>query len=139
MRSFLPLTILASTIIAKGAPAVPLGLFNGNATGRVTPIGEFLGFQDSFEYLFGLAPLPSGSPSNSVISNAALVGFTSGCPEVTASTVYLTLSTINPDNSTGPFISISKQVCTIAKNKKVQRSHFSKVGNRNQEPPFAQS
>ncbi|KAJ7836790.1 hypothetical protein B0H14DRAFT_2793080 [Mycena olivaceomarginata] len=89
-------------IIAEGAPAVPPGLFNANATGRVTP--------DSFEYFFGLAPLPSGSPPNGAISKATLAEFTSGCPEVAASTVYLTLSTINPDNSTGPFISILKQI-----------------------------
>jgi hypothetical protein len=69
-------------IIAEGAPAVPPGLFNANATGRVTPIGEFFGFQDSFEYFFGLAPLPSGSPPNGAISKATLAEFTSGCPEV---------------------------------------------------------
>ncbi|KAJ7238733.1 hypothetical protein C8J57DRAFT_1452789 [Mycena rebaudengoi] len=97
-------------IIAEGAPAVPPGLFNANATGRVTPVGEFFGFQDSFEYFFGLAPLPSGSPPNGAFSNATLAEFTSGCPEVAASTVYLTLSSINPDNSTGPFISILKQI-----------------------------
>jgi hypothetical protein len=119
-------------IIAEGAPAVPPGLFNANATGRVTPVGEFFGFQDSFEYFFGLAPLPTGSPPNGAISKATLAEFTSGCPEVSsslttqiatnrticaaevaASTVYLTLSTINLDNSTGPFITILKQVCTI--------------------------
>ncbi|KAJ6570578.1 hypothetical protein DFH09DRAFT_1153830, partial [Mycena vulgaris] len=97
-------------IIAKGAPAVPAGLFNENATGRVTPVGEFFGFQDSFEYFFGLAPLPSGAPPNGAISNAKLVEFTSGCPEIAASTVYLSVSTINPDNSTGPFISALKQI-----------------------------
>ncbi|KAJ7908404.1 hypothetical protein B0H13DRAFT_2233272 [Mycena leptocephala] len=97
-------------IIAEGAPAVPPGLFNANATGRVTPVGEFFGFQDSFEYFFGLAPLPTGSPPNGAISKATLAEFTSGCPEVAASTVYLTLSTINLDNSTGPFITILKQI-----------------------------
>ncbi|KAF7377367.1 Secreted protein [Mycena sanguinolenta] len=96
-------------IIAEGAPAVPPGLFNANATGRVTPVGEFFGFQDSFEYFFGLAPLPTGSPPNGAISNATLVEFTSGCPEVAASTVWLTVSTINSDNSTGPFITALKQ------------------------------
>ncbi|KAJ7749761.1 hypothetical protein B0H14DRAFT_2982752 [Mycena olivaceomarginata] len=97
-------------IITEGAPAVPSGLFNENATGRVTPVGEFFGFQDSFEYFFGLAPLPFGVPPNGAITNATLVEFTSGCPEVAASTVYLNVSTINPDNSTGPFIAVLKQV-----------------------------
>ncbi|KAJ7923097.1 hypothetical protein B0H13DRAFT_2230247 [Mycena leptocephala] len=93
-------------IIAEGAPAVPPGLFNANATGRVTPVGEFFGFQDSFEYFFGLAPLPTGSPPNGAISKATLAEFPPGAP----STVYLTLSTINLDNSTGPFITILKQI-----------------------------
>ncbi|KAF8144548.1 hypothetical protein K438DRAFT_1735902 [Mycena galopus ATCC 62051] len=99
-----------AVIIAQGASAVPAGLFNANATGRVTPVGEFFGFQDSFEYFFGLAPLPSGSPPNGAITAATIAEFTSGCPEVAASTVYLSVSTINPDNSTGPFISTLKQV-----------------------------
>ncbi|KAJ7864457.1 hypothetical protein B0H14DRAFT_3107548 [Mycena olivaceomarginata] len=96
-------------IINEGASAVPDGLFNTNATGRVTPLGEFFGFQDSIEYFFGLAPLPSGIPPNGAITNATLVQFTSGCPEVAASTVYLTVSTINPDNTPGPFITALKQ------------------------------
>ncbi|KAJ6610618.1 hypothetical protein B0H10DRAFT_1919459 [Mycena sp. CBHHK59/15] len=97
-------------IIAEGAPAVPVGLFNANATGRVTPVGEFVGFQDSIEYFFGLAPLPTGVPPNGAITNATLVEFTSGCPEVAASTVYLTISTINADKSTGAFLTVLKQI-----------------------------
>ncbi|KAJ7437985.1 hypothetical protein B0H11DRAFT_2206332 [Mycena galericulata] len=88
-------------IIAEGSSAVPAGLFNINATGRVTP--------DSIEYFFGLTPLPSGVPPNGAITNATLVEFTSGCPKVATSTVYLTVSTINPDNSTGAYITALKQ------------------------------
>ncbi|KAJ7759970.1 hypothetical protein B0H16DRAFT_1674415 [Mycena metata] len=99
-----------AAIITGGASAVPAGLFNENATGRVTPIGEFFGFQDSIEYFFGLAPLPDGVPPNGAFTNATIVEFTSGCPEVAASTAYLTLSTINLDNSTGPFITALKQI-----------------------------
>ncbi|KAJ7461169.1 hypothetical protein FB451DRAFT_1562986 [Mycena latifolia] len=97
-------------IIAEGASAVPAGLFNVNATGRITPVGEFFGFNDSIEYFFGLAPVPKGSPPNGVFSNAALVAFTSGCAEVAASTAYLTLSTLNADGSAGAYISTLKQV-----------------------------
>ncbi|KAJ7476686.1 hypothetical protein FB451DRAFT_1087339 [Mycena latifolia] len=97
-------------IITEGASAVPPGLFNVNATGRVTPVGEFFGFNDSIEYFFGLAPLPTGSPPNGVISNATLVAFTSGCAEVAASTVYLTVSTLNADGSAGAYISTLKQI-----------------------------
>ncbi|KAJ7169260.1 hypothetical protein C8R43DRAFT_982726 [Mycena crocata] len=99
-----------SKIISGGAEAVPPGLFNANATGRVTPVGEFFGFQDSIEYFFGLAPLPSGTPPNGVFTNATLVEFTSGCAEVAASTIYLTASTINPDGSVGAFISTLKEI-----------------------------
>ncbi|KAF8164118.1 hypothetical protein K438DRAFT_2025345 [Mycena galopus ATCC 62051] len=99
-----------AVIISQGASAVPAGLFNANATGRVTPVGEFFGFQDSFEYFFGLTPLPSGSPPNGAITATTIAEFTSGCPEVAASTVYLSVSTINPDNSTGPFLTALKQV-----------------------------
>ncbi|KAJ7692217.1 hypothetical protein B0H17DRAFT_934227 [Mycena rosella] len=97
-------------IITEGASAVPTGLFNANATGRVTPVGEFSGFQDSIEYFFGLAALPTGAPPNGAITNATLVDFTTGCAEVAASTVYLTLSTINADGSAGAYISTLKQV-----------------------------
>ncbi|KAJ7744910.1 hypothetical protein B0H16DRAFT_1693108 [Mycena metata] len=98
-----------AVIISEGASAVPEGLFNANTTGRITPVGEFFGFQDSIEYFFGLAPLPRGFPPNGAITNATLVQFTSGCAEVAASTVYLTVSTINRDNSTGPYITTLKQ------------------------------
>ncbi|KAJ7491371.1 hypothetical protein B0H11DRAFT_2277873 [Mycena galericulata] len=100
-------------IIAEDSSAVPAGLFNINATGRVTPVGEFFGFQDSIEYFFGLAPLLSGVLPNGAITNATLVEFTSGCPEVVTSTVYLTVSTINPENSTGAYITALKQVRII--------------------------
>ncbi|KAJ6566077.1 hypothetical protein B0H19DRAFT_941175 [Mycena capillaripes] len=96
-------------IITEGASAVPAGLFNANATGRITPVGEFFGFQDSIEYFFGLAPLPSGVPPNGAITRATIVQFVSGCADVAASTVYLTVNTINPDNSAGPFITALKQ------------------------------
>ncbi|KAJ7908458.1 hypothetical protein B0H13DRAFT_660138 [Mycena leptocephala] len=99
-----------AAIIFGGDAAVPKGLFNMNATGRVTPVGEFFGFQDSIEYFWGLAPLPSGVPPNGVISRATLTDFTSGCAQVAASTVYLTVSTLNADNSTGPYISTLKQI-----------------------------
>jgi hypothetical protein len=96
-------------IIAGGAAAVPPGLFNVNATGRITPVGQFVGFEDSIEYFFGLAPIPEGDDP-SAITKVTIVSFTSGCPEVVSSIVYLTVSTVNPDNSTGPYISSQKQV-----------------------------
>jgi hypothetical protein len=36
-------------IVSIGASAVPAGLFNENATGRISPLGNFTGFDDSIE------------------------------------------------------------------------------------------
>ncbi|KAE9381218.1 hypothetical protein N431DRAFT_424811 [Stipitochalara longipes BDJ] len=93
-----------------GSTAVPPGLFNENATGRITPLGNFTGFVDSIEYFFGLAPTPS-PPKYDVISAADIVAFTSGCAEVAASVVYLTTSAHNPGApSHGQFRTKLKQV-----------------------------
>ena len=81
-------------IVAQGAAAVPPGLFSQNATGRVSPVGNFSGFDDSIEYFFALAPTPQ--ISNGIGFYAAdVVEFTSGCPEVAASLVYLRTAHIN--------------------------------------------
>ncbi|KAJ7190395.1 hypothetical protein GGX14DRAFT_605759 [Mycena pura] len=112
IQSIYDLTVYPNNarVIAGGAAAVPPGLFNANATGRVTPVGEFNGFQDSIEYFWGLAPLPTGVPPNGVITKATLMEFTSGCAQVAASTVYLRVNTLNPDNSTGALIGTLKQI-----------------------------
>ena len=82
-------------IQTNGSSAVPPGLFNENATGRITPLGNFTGFVDSIEYFFGLAPTPN-PPTYDAISAADIVEFTSGCADVAASVVYLTTSAHNP-------------------------------------------
>ena len=75
-------------IVNRGAEAVPPGLFNQDATGRVSPVGNFTGFADSIEYFFALAPTPQ--LSNGIGFYAAeVVEFTSGCAEVATSLVYL--------------------------------------------------
>ncbi|KAF7300304.1 hypothetical protein HMN09_00913600 [Mycena chlorophos] len=89
---------------------IPPGLFNENATGRIDPVGDFFGFQDSVEYFFGLAPTPTGQAPNGVFSSADVVEFVSGCPQVAASTVYFTDRTLNADNTTGELVSMLKQV-----------------------------
>jgi hypothetical protein len=97
-------------IQAHGSTAVPPGLFNESATGRITPLGNFTGFVDSIEYFFGLAPTPE-PPTYDVISAADVVEFTSGCAEVAASVVYLTTSAHNPGAPThGQFRTKLKQV-----------------------------
>jgi hypothetical protein len=82
-------------IIKQGASAVPPGLFNENATGRVGPVGNFSGFADSIEYFFALAPSPKEEQGVGFYQ-ADVVDFTSGCPDVAASLVYLRSGIVNP-------------------------------------------
>lgn len=85
-------------VLESGAAGVPPGLFNQNATGRVDPVGNFTGFDDSIEYFFALAPVPQGSLNSQAISSIKLTEFTSGCPDVAASVVYLFTSVVNPSS-----------------------------------------
>ena len=96
--------------IQKGPSSVPAGLFNENATGRITPLGNFTGFNDSTEYFFALSPVPQ-APTYRGFSKIQIVEFQSQCPSVAASVVYITMSIIHPgaaDN--GQFVATLKQV-----------------------------
>ncbi|KAL8707596.1 MAG: hypothetical protein Q9220_007383 [cf. Caloplaca sp. 1 TL-2023] len=96
--------------IANGSASVPPGLFNDKATGRISPVGNFTGFEDSTEYFFGLAPIPR-APAYTAFTKAQIVEFTSGCPSVAASVVYFTNSVVNsgaPNN--GQYVTTLKQV-----------------------------
>ncbi|KAL9596776.1 MAG: hypothetical protein Q9179_004503 [Wetmoreana sp. 5 TL-2023] len=96
--------------IANGSASVPQGLFNKDAQGRITPVGNFTGFDDSTEYFFGLAPIPT-PPSYGVFSKAQVVEFVSACPSVAASVVYFTTSVFNPNaTNNGQYLSTLKQV-----------------------------
>jgi len=86
-------------ILQHGAAGVPPGLFNQNATGRVDPVGNFTGFQDSIEYFFALAPVPQANPNSQAFSSIQLTEFTSGCPDVAASVVVFFTSVVNPNSS----------------------------------------
>lgn len=81
---------------------MPPGLFDPNATGRITPLGNFTGFEDSIEYFFGLAPMPQTNAAGLGLYEADIVAFASGCPEVAASVVYLKGGPVN--NVTGGLI-----------------------------------
>lgn len=83
-------------IVTQGASAVPPGLFDQEATGRVSPVGNFSGFDDSIEYFFALAPTPQAQ-NGVAIYKADVVEFTSGCPEVASSLVYLRTGTVDPE------------------------------------------
>lgn len=96
--------------IARGSAAVPPGLFNANAKGRITPVGNFSGFDESTEYFFALAPIAL-PPTYSAFTKASVVEFTSGCPEIAASVVYFTTSVVNPNSTdNGKYLSTLKQV-----------------------------
>ena len=86
-------------ILQHGAAGVPPGLFNQNATGRVDPVGNFTGFEDSIEYFFALAPVPQGNPSSQAFSSIQLTEFSSACPDVAASVVFFFTSVVNPNSS----------------------------------------
>ncbi|EKG17648.1 hypothetical protein MPH_05097 [Macrophomina phaseolina MS6] len=101
IQSIYNLTIFPNNaqIIAQGGSAVPPGLFDPQARGRITPLGNFTSFEDSIEYFFGLAPTPQGNAAGLGLYEADLVAFTSSCPEVAASVVYLKGGAVN--NVTG--------------------------------------
>ncbi|KAH0537939.1 hypothetical protein FGG08_005389 [Glutinoglossum americanum] len=98
-------------ILIHGPNAVPAGLFNNDASGRVNPVGNFSGFEDSIEYFFALSPIAQQGVRSVVISKAEIVEFTSSCPEVAASVVYLETKVVNPGGQDdGKQLSTLKQV-----------------------------
>jgi len=91
VKSIYELTIYPNQlpILGAGAAGVPPGLFNENATGRVDPVGNFSGFDDSIEYFFALAPVPSTNAASTAITSIQITEFSSACADVAASVVYL--------------------------------------------------
>jgi hypothetical protein len=112
IQSIYNLTVFPNNlpIITNGSSAVPPNLFSANATGRVSPLGNFTSFEDSIEYFFALALVPQ-PPAFSVFSKAEIVSFSSGCPEVAASVVYLETRVWTGNASDpGPYLSTLKQI-----------------------------
>lgn len=85
-------------IIFGGAGNVPEHLFSQDVVGRVYPVGNFQGFEDSIEYFFALAPLPQGNVQSAAITNYKITSFSSGCQNVAASVVYLYPSVVDPES-----------------------------------------
>lgn len=100
VRSIYNLTVYPNQlpILVQGAAGVPPGLFNENATGRVDPVGNFTGFEDSIEYFFALAPVPQANVASTAISRIQITEFSSACPNVAASVVYLFCNVENPSS-----------------------------------------
>ena len=101
IRSIYNLTIYPNQlpILEQGVAGVPPGLFNENATGRVDPVGNFTGFDDSIEYFFALAPVPQTNSASTAISSIQITEFSSACPDVAASVVYLFCNVENPGSA----------------------------------------
>jgi len=98
-------------IFGGGAAAVPPGLFSQEVVGRVDPVGDFIGFEDSIEYFFALAPLPQGNAASAAITSYQITEFSSACREVASSVVYLFCSVVNPGSpDNGKPLATLKQV-----------------------------
>lgn len=97
-------------ILQQGAAAVPPGLFNEDATGRVDPVGNFSGFEDSIEYFFALAPVPSTNAASTAISRIQITEFSSACPDVAASVVYLFCNVVDQSADNGKTLAPLKEV-----------------------------
>jgi hypothetical protein len=83
-------------IIGGGTAGVPPGLFSQDVVGRVDPVGEFIGFEDSIEYFFALAPVPQGNAASAAITGYQITEFNSACAGVATSVVFLFCSIIKP-------------------------------------------
>jgi hypothetical protein len=97
-------------ILQQGAAGVPPGLFNEEATGRVDPVGNFSGFDDSIEYFFALAPVPSTNAASTAISSIQITEFSSACPDVAASVVYLFCNVVDQSADNGKTLAPLKEV-----------------------------
>ena len=112
IQSIYNLTVYPKSLafLQNGSASVPPGLFNANATGRISPVGNFSGFTDSVEYFFGLTP-PVQAPVYDTWTSAKVVEFTSGCPEVASSVVYGATTVVNASSPDyGKYITSIKQV-----------------------------
>jgi hypothetical protein len=126
VRAIYNLTVFPNQlpILGAGAAGVPPGLFNANATGRVDPVGNFSGFEDSIEYFFALAPVPL-APTFTAISRIEITEFSSACEDVAASVVYLFCHVDNPGSPDhGKELAPLKQVSDATAFKKCQVSLF---------------
>ncbi|KAJ8068530.1 hypothetical protein OCU04_004080 [Sclerotinia nivalis] len=76
------------------------------ATGRISPLGNFTGFDDSTEYFFTLSPIPGQTgvgillPSYNAFTSYQLHSSPSGCPEVASTVVYLNTTVVHPGSHT---------------------------------------
>ncbi|TEY87357.1 hypothetical protein BOTCAL_0003g00370 [Botryotinia calthae] len=101
----------------NGSAATPMEFWNENATGRISPLGNFTGFDDSTEYFFALPPIPGQTgagilePNYNAFTSYELHAFTSGCPEEASSIVYLNTTIMHPcSTSHGQYVTKIKEI-----------------------------
>ncbi|KAF2430900.1 hypothetical protein EJ08DRAFT_588123 [Tothia fuscella] len=110
VASIYNLTVFPKNIpIFMNVTSIGLPFFSENVTGRVSPLGNFSGYEESIEYFWGLAPVAVAPYNNAAFSHAKLTHFSTGCPEVAASNVELTLSNVIGPNK-GTFITKLKEI-----------------------------
>jgi hypothetical protein len=115
-------------ILGAGAAGVPAGLFNEDATGRVDPVGNFTGFDDSIEYFFALAPVPSTNPASTAITSIQITEFNSACPNVAASVVYLFCEMTDPTGQNhGKAVAPLKEVSKMNQSQYISRDHITDI------------
>ena len=99
-------------IIQHDTAGIPSGLFNQYVVGRVDPVGDFEGFEDSIEYFFALSPLPQANLVSAAITGYKITEFSSSCREVASSVVYLYCNVVKPGHpDDGKALVPLKQVC----------------------------
>ncbi|PQE19434.1 hypothetical protein CJF30_00009834 [Rutstroemia sp. NJR-2017a BBW] len=106
-------------ILRNGSSATPPGLFNQNASGRISPLGNFTGFADSTEYFFALSPNPGQTgpgiiePNYNAFTSFEIYSYSSSCASVAQSVVYLVTTIVRPGHpDDGKLVSKLKQIAT---------------------------
>ncbi|KAF4636875.1 hypothetical protein G7Y89_g1198 [Cudoniella acicularis] len=85
----------SAVFIKNGVSAIPPGLFNANASGRISPVGNFSGIEQTAEYFFGLSP-QAEAPFYIGWTSFEIHQFSSECPEVASSKVWGRTTIVNP-------------------------------------------
>jgi hypothetical protein len=85
----------SKAFIKDGFKAVPKGLFNANASGRISPVGNFSGAELSTEYFFGLSP-QAEAPFYIAWTSWEIQSFQSECANVAVSKVHGRTTIVNP-------------------------------------------
>lgn len=99
----------STAFIKNGMSAIPAGLFSPNATGRVSPVGNFSGAEESAEYFFGLSP-QGEAPFYIGWTSVDIHSFSSECPEVAVSSIRGRTTVVKPGDPTdGDYVSTLEQ------------------------------